>query len=117
MNVLTMAVRCHFPFSFFFTSLQHSIDFPSPFFTSLHHFFYFSSQVFYFLSPFFYFPSDLFFTTLHSLFYFPSAYFSFPSPFFVLLFGISPLLCFYSPSVILNYPFEICLKETLKFCA
>ena len=117
MNVLTMAVRCHFPFSFFFTSLQHSIDFPSPFFTSLHHFFTSLPKFFTFfhhfftsLQTFFLLPFTLFFTSLQHIF-------SFPSPFFVLLFGISPLLCFYSPSVILNYPFEICLKETLKFCA
>ena len=109
-------------------------------------FFYFPSQVFYFLSPFFLLPFILFVTSLHhffaslqtfftsfhhfllpfTVFYFPSAYFfTFPHrflyfSFFVLLASppsSPPLLRFYFPSVFLNYPFEICLKETLKFCA
>ena len=74
-----MALRCHFPFSIFFTSLQN-------FFTSLHHLFCFPSPFFKFLfrvsfslfpSPFilflfrifFYFSSPVFFNPLQSFFF------------------------------------------------
>ena len=75
-----MALRCHFPFSIFFTSLQNI-------FTSLHHLFYFPSPFFkfpfrvsflLFPSPFilflfrifFYFSSPVFFNPLQSFFFF-----------------------------------------------
>ena len=132
---ITMALRCHFPFSIFLTSLQQ-------FFTSLHHLFYFHSPFFKFpfrvsfLLPFtIYFISlqsfllllstifctslHHFFTHLQSFFYFTSAFLSafyFPSAFllpfraFLLPFRVFTTLFIYLQCFLLP------LKVLLFFC-
>ena len=81
-----MALRCHFPFSIVFTSLQNVFTSLRRFFTSLHQFLNFPSGfLFYFLSPF-YFSSEFSFTFLHHFLYIRSPYS--PSDFFFLHFSI-----------------------------
>ena len=94
--IYTMALRCPFPFSIFFTSLQN-------FFTSLHHLFYFPSpfvkfpfRVSFLLCQLFSFSSELSFTSLHHFLYLPSPFFYFPSEFFY--FTSAFLSSFYFPS-------------------
>ena len=73
----TMALRCQFPFSIFFTSLQN-------FFTSPHHFLNFSSEfLFYFPLPF----------IPHLI----RVFFYFSPPFFILPFNIFLLWVFLLP--------------------
>ena len=92
--IYTMALRCHFLFSIFFTSLQN-------FFTSLHHLFYFPStfvkfpfRVSFLLCQLFSFSSELSFTSRHHFLYLPS-FFYFPSEFFY--FTSAFLSSFYFP--------------------
>ena len=117
MNVLTMAVRCHFPFSFFLL--------PSSILFTFLHLFLLPFIIFLLLFPSFLLSFTIFLFPFRLFFYYPllsfllpfSIFFPFPHHFLYFSSAFPPLLCFYSPSVILNYPFEICLKETLKFCA
>ena len=107
--IYTMALRCPFPFSIFFTSLQN-------FFTSLHHLFYFPSpfvkfpfRVSFLLCQLFSFSSELSFTSLHHFLYLPSPFFYFPSEFFLLHFSIFKLILlsvsiFYFPSEPFYFP-------------
>ena len=112
----TMALRCQFPFSIFFTSLQN-------FFISLHHFLNFSSEFlfyfplpfiphlirvfFYFSPPFFILPFNIFllwvfllpFRVFTTLFIYLQC---FLLSFKVLLFFYFPSAFFYSPSAFLN---------------
>ena len=134
-----MTLRCHFPFSNFFISLQlfllfftisllpftsFLLSFTIFFLLPFRRFFNFPPLFFYLPSYVFLLPFTFFFWFPLDFFYFPSLFFTslqhifdFPSPFFVLLFGIFPPSVFLLPSVFLNYPLEICFKETLKLFA
>ena len=74
----TMALRCHFPFSIFFTSLQNFFTFLQQFFTSLQQFFKFPFRVSFLL------PYTIYFISLQSFLLLLSTIF------------FTPLQCFFT---------------------